>query len=526
MTRPLHKNLDPQENHMPYALGYTNAADRMAGENEIYNNTTLSDDDVGKISRQTDKNSYWMLIQVTPCVKWVWVGGPNETTQDMTIYLNGTTGSDTGNGTATYPFATFDAAINEIPKTVAHIVKILVTAGTYTSFPETTQFNLIEDGVIVIDASGETYPVVDGPFTITTVNNIGTAGPNGYMAVDIVVSGESWSADEFYGKYIRILTGGFAGRIIGVVSNTSDTIRTTLDLSLSVDDTFEIIECPVIVNVPNNIFFNFKQESFAILDSRSDLVIAGIRLNITATSNDRVAVNFSSLRVALPFTTITGDQSAPGMDNQITAGFSESYYNINGVKSGLLDNENLVFFFQTQILPTRDTPPTVPRTAIVFSNSTTGGLLIARGIISIDNGDHYSILMTFAGVAIAAGERVLLGSCYVDHWGLVGTDNQVIDIQHSVRLQIHWLYLNDMPAILESKEAAASIDMTSVQGTITKSTYAIRISRGAFVVNVDGFSIVGTSGAVDFLFPDTQQAAWPASGDGYNDGYGTHVVTE
>jgi hypothetical protein len=67
----LHKNLQPENIHLPYAFVYNNASERTSA-------TGFLSSDVGKLARQLDDNSLWMLTAVTPA--WVGVGGADEVT--------------------------------------------------------------------------------------------------------------------------------------------------------------------------------------------------------------------------------------------------------------------------------------------------------------------------------------------------------------------------------------------------------------------------------------------------------------
>lgn len=66
MTSALHKDLVVGEIHVPYQWEYVNTVAREAA-------TGFVDSDVGKLARQTDSNTLWLLAAVTPT--WVQVSG-------------------------------------------------------------------------------------------------------------------------------------------------------------------------------------------------------------------------------------------------------------------------------------------------------------------------------------------------------------------------------------------------------------------------------------------------------------------
>lgn len=64
----LHPNIAVGDVHIPYNWTYANAAARTGA-------TGFAAADVGKIARQTDNNTLWMLTATTPT--WVQIGGPS-----------------------------------------------------------------------------------------------------------------------------------------------------------------------------------------------------------------------------------------------------------------------------------------------------------------------------------------------------------------------------------------------------------------------------------------------------------------
>lgn len=62
----LHKNLTEIDIHIPYAFSYANAGARTGA-------TGFVSGDVGKLARQTDNNTLWMLTAITPT--WIAIGG-------------------------------------------------------------------------------------------------------------------------------------------------------------------------------------------------------------------------------------------------------------------------------------------------------------------------------------------------------------------------------------------------------------------------------------------------------------------
>jgi hypothetical protein len=64
---PLHKEIFPVENHIPYAFEYSNEAARLGAGGLVGN-------DIGKLAIQQDDNTLWILINDSP-VTWAFIGG-------------------------------------------------------------------------------------------------------------------------------------------------------------------------------------------------------------------------------------------------------------------------------------------------------------------------------------------------------------------------------------------------------------------------------------------------------------------
>lgn len=79
-------------------------------------------------------------------------------TQNVTVYVNGSTGSDlTGDGTSALPFATIQKAIDALPKWLdGYMASISIAAGTYE---ERIELNGFQGGIVVIGDVGKAVTV-------------------------------------------------------------------------------------------------------------------------------------------------------------------------------------------------------------------------------------------------------------------------------------------------------------------------------------------------------------------------------
>ena len=93
-------------------------------------------------------------------------GGSYVTTQDMTLYVDGTLGSDAdGDGSVGSPYATVARAYEDIPRYVRHECKILVAAGSYAGGWPTSIAPVFEAAGSLSIVGVGTPTVVSGPWT-------------------------------------------------------------------------------------------------------------------------------------------------------------------------------------------------------------------------------------------------------------------------------------------------------------------------------------------------------------------------
>lgn len=71
---------------------------------------------------------------------------PQKTTADMTLYVDGTNGSDGNNGSAEKPFKTIQRAVNSVPQVVNHWVTINIASGNYAE--DVTVNGFVGSGIV------------------------------------------------------------------------------------------------------------------------------------------------------------------------------------------------------------------------------------------------------------------------------------------------------------------------------------------------------------------------------------------
>lgn len=202
MTTAYHKSITPAQNHPIQGWEVADGAAKHA----IVPVAT----DVGKIARQLDDDSMWILTDHSP-VTWKRLDVP---AKDYVVYVNSTAGSDTYDGlTPATAWQTIDKAIDNAPAMWTGKCRIYAT-GTFTYTKRSLVSGipvgrLAEPFVIVGEmADSGVGTVTCAAGSTTTVFNVSTTLVN----------------DAHYGARLRFLTGANADKTVGIVANTTNTV--------------------------------------------------------------------------------------------------------------------------------------------------------------------------------------------------------------------------------------------------------------------------------------------------------------
>ncbi len=141
-----------------------------------------------------------------------------QTTQNLQLYANGTTGLDTNDGlTVGTPKLTLQAVFDLIPDFVNHNIAINL-AGIFNEFGSVYLANkIIKPGK---------YLVIDGGASFTIINDNGGANFTGdiHSASTIGQTGAGWGVNAYQGLIVEIIDGAYAGQNRLIRTNTADTI--------------------------------------------------------------------------------------------------------------------------------------------------------------------------------------------------------------------------------------------------------------------------------------------------------------
>ncbi len=529
MGEKYHDLATPKDNHVHYGLSFPNQYAMETWQNEVEGQVP-EDRHLGKAVRVLDTNRVFMFVQRDPELIFVPIDAPATIVEDLDLYIDGTAGDDlTGDGSSGAPYKTFTRAFQVLEnKELGARVKMRPAAGVYDEFPENIEYTpLLTGGQIVIDASGETYPEVAGPFTIDTVTGVGPQNLFGFHeATDLKVTGSpAWTPDQFYGKFIHVTSGAYSNKILNIWSNTADTVRVMLDLyTFSPGDTFNVVDCPVKIEVDHPIRFTGRkggEQQTNFLEPQ--LVIAGVEFEVDTGTTDTSPMSISLTSAVFTYSKLVDMWAADNYSVCLT--LNAAGLNLDFLEADTLDNTALEdwfnYSFQIQSLA-RTSPTEIGIDAVMYNTNYAGwfgGTFCRRYVFAAGNSGYISTsfvggIATFFGpnnvspiatgllVSIVYVEQVdynavalvISGANFSIIEAYIAKCGQPIDIGFNSYLHLDWL-------------KADNTKINATYAALVRSASSIHIPVGA---NVD---VLGTSGAIEWDFDGATVAAWPTAGN-------------
>lgn len=148
-----------------------------------------------------------------------------DTTADITLYINGSSGSDSNDGlTPGTSVLTWKHLQTLIPRRVHHDVTIYVDGTFSTSNSLYLVMPHVDPEKTVLIQGYDETDLVTG---LTSTNRVTKAIGASTFTYGLEVLGAGWSVDAYKGKFIEIQSGLQTGKKLAVSSNTSDTIYFT-----------------------------------------------------------------------------------------------------------------------------------------------------------------------------------------------------------------------------------------------------------------------------------------------------------
>jgi hypothetical protein len=533
--------LEPGSIPSPINLEYADESARLSA-------TGLNADNLRDFARQLDDNSVWMLLQITPVLKWKKIDPDSfyETTRDKDIYFGAGGNDETGNGELAAPYATFTQAyVEHAPRRLKHTIKfrpLVTTPGVqevFTDFPIVIDHvydlpgTYLEDdeharsgGHLIIDASGLEYPIISS-HTVDTVTTLSPNLPGSSYGLGVqlkVTDTPSWITDEMSKYWLRFTSGAFSGWLFPVEYNGSDYIQVLASYgAIAPTDTFDIVEQPIAFHVDHQINFagNYSRREKSS-GNEPQLGIAGVKFLVSDAllyQDDRYL--FSNVSGCYNFCSfLTETETATTVVKTANSAFWV-------MLSVYFDDPLIHQFGGTKVAANSgDVGGTANYTAIRASNSTFY-LISTRSIIKLF---RYCSLNTANCGALhcfnVAGKLDSIKTVYI---GQAGFSDDAITLDRSI-VSIKSIYVNNA-SVGCVVGLNSRVDLTWLHGGTITDAQAIHMDVGSNLILTDGANVTitgtGTPGDIKWLY-DNSTSDYPATPypSSITDGVGSYVVTK
>ena len=450
----------------------------------------------------------------------------NETVANIDAYVDGSTGDDSNDGSVGSPYKTF-RFLNKLPKTIKHKVHVHVAAGTYTYFPEVLDFNYEDEGKLILDASDETFPVEAGPYTVASISGVGGSGPYGVsLATDVNVTSPGWVADAYEDKFIHMTSGAASGSVFPIFKNTTTAIRTHANLmSLAGLDTFNIVDCPVVIDIDHRVrFVGNYQQGISVGNSiktthsphQIHLFMVGISFDIDQADEDSAV--FDSVHSFLNLFKVHDKYTTT--DYSVAGSFINAKVNIDSFSS-VLDNSDLeTHYYVPGIQFVSDVNPAdTYYEDIKTYNSSLGGVCCRRTIAAYGGSSNVIVLSMCGGVYLAGNDRLDLDYLFIEQ---IGFADKAIECKNS--------YLTISSCYVDSADIGMLIKDDSTcrahwfQGDTMIDDYGTHIDFGSkMFIDPTNVTLAGSINDYRFLQRPSSES-WPVAGAVATDNRGAFVV--
>lgn len=156
-----------------------------------------------------------------------------DTTASTTLYVDGTLGDDDNNGlTAATPKQSILAAWNSLPRSISRNTEnnnpLVLDPAIVIRVKGTVSIPNIANGYVLagkeIQKGAGVYIVGVDDYVVFDDNGGSHYTATSSSTSSVTVSGAGWTVNEWLGRYIKMVDGPEAGRLFGVLKNSTDTL--------------------------------------------------------------------------------------------------------------------------------------------------------------------------------------------------------------------------------------------------------------------------------------------------------------
>lgn len=458
-----------------------------------------------------------LLNELIDCCDSIGGSGLFRSTQDMDIYVDAATGSDTGgDGSVATPYATIVRGYQDIPYVVAHRMRIHISSGSYPDFPNTVDNTFEGNGTLAFIGIGTPNVEFAGPYTVTGYSSLGGGGR------EFTDAGASLGSGLLAGHWIRMLTGSNAGKAYPIVSNGATAIRTpwTAD-TISVGDTFDIVSPSVLADITSCGFIT-KDKGHVCFDAS----YAGVRISVCN-------ISLNGLASPSNYTLLAGEQTGLWLSFVQLRVKNNSWFPVNMQRTILnyynpLDGgasalalsgiTNLDTAMELAGLAVhRPSGPDLSRPDLWLGDSVSNTRIVcpSGGVFGLSVDMKYSALGKLVlNTGVVQTDRMFVEGDPAS-FGISHIDGGSVKLKNTyVRRGIDAIRIEDAGMLaLEN----ASCDSANVSG------HGIRLGACCNVALKGAMTLAGATGAIEFSMTGTTVAA-PANHASVTDGNGSFVA--
>jgi hypothetical protein len=417
----------------------------------------------------------------------------------MHFYVNSFTGSDvTGTGTALAPFRTLPRVQRILPPVINSRISIhLAGSSNYTALDD-MDLRFGPNGQLLFEGM-EAPTGALGPYTILTVTPLGLS----LCATEIGLAIGPWVPGAQIGKFIHVLTGAHAGQYFAIGQNLAGTLYiTNTAVDLVPGETFEIVNPGTVIQLPGTSHPTIGIDCPLYPSNQA-------RLLFTNVSFQGGTIIFAAKPYADIFTAFCkfGDHMLGGglsfVGDAVSFNEDNPFYDADITDTFLRNNDTPKTFIATSEAFTNKL--SYFRTDVGYLHQTTGTIrMMSSGL---------SFLVAAQGVDVVA-DTVAVGAPGVDGFYL----------DRNCSLWLNKAYVAAAANVITARNSQVQVE--SLEGLNFMITgYTMRLGYGTNARH-SGTPVIGSSGAIYWLFSAVGLPGWPVAGASVTDGDGSWELAE
>jgi hypothetical protein len=383
--------------------------------------------------------------------------------------------------------------------------------------------------------------VTAGPFTVGTVTGVGDKYLGYETAVDLQVTGSpGWTVDAYYPQFIHVLTGNWAGYILPIWKNTTDTIRTFADwYGFAPGDTFNIVDCPVVIDTPDEVYlrgnfakvFDFSGVAYREAPSTPVFLMSGVKIRANTTRAKRNPFKIENIAAVFSFCSFINNDDTATEFNKCVCGIFNTVLNGQPLSSGDFDNSSLTdwYAYAHQISQKEGDPRDNANPDLEMADAIVS-LICCRGGVWCISKPGYSgggfVAYSLIGGAIQNNSNLFdVGPALIEQ---IGFNSGCVTHQSAGELTIRAVYVDKggQPCV-NWRSGRVLAEWFKGNTPQISSNYALKCENASVFVrnSASDVTILGSVGAIEFPFNSGTHATWPAGGNEVNDPAGSIVLT-